>query len=243
MRKTISATIIVAAALLAGCAKDTGRGFGLSLKDGQASWMNGVIRFSVDLDSDEQKEDNPAFEAYVKYQDGSTVHMPIDVYNLGYGASCPMGTSGLYKPEKGFENAEILDKTKEKLVIHLHHKSWDILDARITLDKQVTLYRNSPIMYVIDYYTGPFELLNIAAGLSTARNGTVRKTDNGFIIEYPNGITGMIVMPTAEQLSVKEDAGSVFLKRSVTSDQPLRYYVGLSDKGESYLLEELAKIL
>lgn len=243
MRKTILATIIIAASVLTGCIGETGRGFKLDNKDGQFSWMNGIIRFSVDLDSEQDKEDNPAFEAYVKCQDGKTIHMPIDVYNLGYGASCPMGMTGLYKPEKGFQYADILDKTKEKFVIHLHHKSWDILEARITLDKQITLYTGSPIMSVIDYYTGPFELLNVAAGLSTARNGSVKKTDNGYVIEYPNGITGIIVMPNAEQLTVDVDGRSVFLKKSVTSDQPLRYYVGLSDKGESFLLEELAKIL
>ena len=241
MRNTILA--ILATILITACSNVTGRGFDLDNKDGQVNWMNGTVRFSTRLESEGDEKDNPAFDAYVKYQDGRTIHMPIDVYNLGYGASCPMGTSGLYKPDKGFAYADILDRTKDRLVIHLHHKSWDILDARITLDKQITLYKDSPIMSVIDYYTGPFELLNVAAGLSTAYVGTVKKTHNGYTIEYPYGITGIIVMPDADQLSEDERGGSVFVKKSVANDQPLRYYVGLSDKGESYLLEELTKIL
>jgi hypothetical protein len=36
---------------------------------------------------------------------------------------------------------------------------------------------------------------------------------------------------------------SVFVTKGVTSNEPLRYYVGLSDKGMDYLLEELDKIL
>lgn len=240
MRKALY--ILIAAMLMTACS-DTGRGLGFNRNKGKANWTNGIVRFSANMDSKGQDKDNPAFDAYVKYQDGHTIHMPVDVYGLGYGASCPMGNSGLYKPDQGFESAEILAKTDEKIVVHLHHKSWTVIGARVSFDKQVTLFRDSPIMSVIDYYTGQFELLNVAAGMTTAMVATVEPIDNGYILNYPYGVTGIIVMPGLEQKFHDEILHNVILKKSVTRDEPLRYYVGLSDKGKEFLLDEIDKIL
>ena len=59
----------------------------------------------------------------------------------------------------------------------------------------------------------------------------------------PQGISSIIVMPGVEELSTNETFGTVLLKKAVTSNEPLRYYVGVSDKGADYLLDELNKIL
>ena len=98
-------------------------------------------------------------------------------------------------------------------------------------------------MAVIDYYEGEFELLNIAAGMTTAITGTVKELDNGYSIEYPSGIGSIIIMPQAEEKVFNGSFDRVMLKKAVSSGEPLRYYVGLSDKGIEYLLEELDKIL
>lgn len=240
MRKELY--ILVTAILMTACC-DVGRGLGFNRNNGKANWMNGIVRFSAYMKSDGPDNDNPAFDAYVRFQDGKTIHMPIDIYGLGYGASCPMGSSGLYKPEYGFESAEILSKTDDRIVIHLHHKPWTVVGSRVSFDKQITLFRESPIMSVIDYHTGQFELLNVAAGMTTAMVATVEPIENGYVINYPYGITGIIVMPGLEQKFHDEILHNVILKKSVTRDEPLRYYVGLSDKGKDFLLDEIDKIL
>ena len=98
-------------------------------------------------------------------------------------------------------------------------------------------------MEVIDFYEGAFEMLNVAAGVTTAGKGTVEELGNGYAIEYPNGATSIIIMPEMEEKNYNEDLSSVFVTKGVVPDEPLRYYVGISDKGKEYLLEELDKIL
>ena len=98
-------------------------------------------------------------------------------------------------------------------------------------------------MKVIDYYDGIFELLNIAAGLSSASTGNIKEIDEGFAIEYPHGVTATIIMPGVEEKTKTDAIGSVFVRKAISSGEPLRYYVGISDKGLDYLLDELDKIL
>ena len=42
---------------------------------------------------------------------------------------------------------------------------------------------------------------------------------------------------------VDETFKTVLLRKAVTNDEPVRYYIGLSDKGMDYLLEEVANFL
>ena len=234
--------ILVMATIIGGCS-DVGKDFSLKVTKDGITWMNGVVRFQTESNKQIQHKHNPAFRAYAKLQNGHTVALPDDTYALGFGASCPMGTSGLYKPENGFSQAEILIQTDQKLVIHLHHDPWIIIDQSVTLDKQITLFRNSPIMAVIDYYEGHFDLLNIAAGLTSGNAGKIEELENGYAVKYPNGITAILIMPMANEKTISKPLGSVFTKKAIESGEPLRYYVGISDKGKEYLLEELTKIL
>lgn len=239
MKKTLC--LLSAALLLTGCNLFQNRLEFKTNKD-YVSWENGNLQFYTYRYSEDVKFNLPAFEVFLKYQDGRNIHMPIDGYALGYGASCPLGGLGFYKP-KNLEMAEVLMQTDEKLVVHLRYEPWTIYDEQITLDKQITIYKDSPILSVIDYYTGLFELLNIAAGMTTAFAGTVTEIENGYTIDYPYGVASIIVMPDAEEKYVDETFGTTLLKKGVTSNEALHYYIGLSDKGEAYLLEELDKIL
>ena len=240
MKKTLF--ILVTAAILAGC-NDVGKDFDLKVTKDGITWMNGVVRFQTESNKQRQHKHNPAFQAYAVFQDGHSVAMPSDTYALGFGASCPMGTSGLYKPEKGFSQAEILIQTDKQMVIHLHHDPWVIIDQPVTLDKQITLFRNSPIMAVIDYYEGNFDMLNVAAGLTFGNASKIEELENGFAVEYHNGMTAVLIMPMANEKTANKSLGSVFTKKAVESGEPLRYYVGISDKGKEFLLDELTKIL
>ena len=204
--------------------------------------MNGTIGFQTDMNSNGKRQDNLGFNAYVKCENGRTIQMP-GTDKLGYGASCPLGSSGLYKNDDGYSKAEIMMQTDDKMVIHLSHDQWELYDVPVSFDKQITLFRDSPIMSVIDYYTGAFELLNVAAGINTSGTDMVTELEKGYAIEYPNGVTAIIIMPLLEEKIFNEEIGSVFVSKGITSDEPLRYYVGLSDKGKEYLLEELDKIL
>jgi hypothetical protein len=234
--------LFIAAVTLMGC-RDVGKGFRLEVSKHSISWMNGMIGFTTDRDSKGKRTDYPGFHASVRCSNGRTIQMPSDKYSLGYGASFPMGTSGIYAPMNGYSNAEILIETQDRMVIHLQHDPMTILNVPVTLDKQITLYKDSPIMAVTDYYTGDFELLNIAAGLSAAHGGTVTELDEGYAVEYPDGVTAIIIMPQLEQKKYKELQGCVFVSKGIGSDEPLYYYVGISDKGLEHLLEEVSKIL
>ena len=241
MKKILS--LLTTALLLIGCSPSKG-GFEMKQIKDEISWKNSLIQFRTHTDLDEEGGHYLGFDASLKKEDGKTIHMPIDAYGPGYGASFPLGTLGLYKPDKGIGTTEILSMTDEKMVIHIGYNQWTVVDVPVVLDKQITLFRDSPIMSVIDYYTGHFDLLNVAAGLTTATEGEVSKIENGFVIEYPTyGITAVIVMPGAEQASTDETSGYAFVKKAVADNEPLRYYVGLSDKGKEYLLDELTKIL
>lgn len=234
--------LILAASALIGCS-DVGKGFRLEVSNRSIAWMNGTIGFRTDPDSKGKRVDYPGFKAFVRCSDGRTIEMPYDNYSLGYGASFPMGTSGMYAPKNGYSKAEILIETPDRIVIHLQHDPMTIFNVPITQDKQITLFRDSPIMAVTDYYTGEFDLLNIAAELSTAHVGTVRELDKGYAVEYPNGVTAILIMPELEQKRYKDIQGRAFVSKGIECDEPLHYYVGISDKGEDYLLDELDKIL
>ena len=233
---------LLIAVTLCGCSAP-GTEFGMKVRRNEVIWNNGLLEFRTGMDSKGKRDDNTAFRAYVRNQEGKTVQMPADTVGLGYGASCPMGTSGLYKPGKGISGAEILLQTQESIIIHLRYDNWRVLDAPVSLDKQITLFHDSPIMAVIDYYAGEFELLNVAAGLATADNGKVTGIDNGYAVEYPDGITGIIVMPEADEKTHSRMTGNVMLRKGIGQEQILRYYVGLSGQGLDYLLDKLAEIL
>ena len=233
--------MLLAAATLTGCSK-IGNGFRFRIRDNSVSWTNGTVMFRTDMDSKGKRDDNLAFQAYIKTERGRTIRMPgTDI--LGYGASCPMGTSGLYKNMNGYSLAEILTQSDDRMVIHLHHDPWEMFDEEISFDKQITLFRDSPIMSVIDYYEGIFELLNIAAGLTASDADTVQELEKGYAIEYSNGVTAILIMPEMEKKNNSPLVNSVFVSKGVTNNEPLRYYLGISDKGVDYLLEELDKIL
>ena len=234
--------LLLAVYTFTGCNR-VGSGFNVQTRKNSVSWMNGSVMFQTDMDSKGRKEDNPGFKAYLKCEDGKTVRMPSDSYSLGYGASFPMGTSGMYAPDNGYSQVETLLETDDRVIIHLHHDPWTIFDEPITLDKQITLFSDSPVMAVIDYYTGAFDLLNVAAVLTTAGVGTVKELEKGFSIDYPDGITAIIIMPAMEQKGVDEPDSRVFVSKGITRNEPLHYYVGISDKGLDYLLDELDKIL
>lgn len=241
MRKGIY--LILSAVCIVSCNRFD-RGLNMRVTNNELSWTNGSVVFRTDMDSKQKNQNSPAFQISVKSEKGKLIPFPVDTCAIGYGASCPMGTSGFYKPDKGLAQAEVLIQTDERMVLHLRYNPWNIFDTPITLDKQVSMFRDSPIISVIDFYDGSFELLNIAAGMTTAFEGKVKEITDGYSIQYLNhGITGIIVMPHAEQKTINETLGTVLLKKGVSGKEPLRYYIGISDKGEDYLLEELAKIL
>lgn len=239
MKKTLY--LIILAAICVSCGRSQGQ-LSMKIQKDCISWTNGTIKFTTDRKHEGLNYNAPAFEAYFKGEDGKTTHMPIDQYALGYGASCPMGDIGFYRPSS-LAKAEILSQTDEKLVLHLSYDPWTIYGETIILDKQITIFHDSPVLSVIDYYTGTFRMLNIAAGMTTSGNGTVQDTYKGYTIQYPMGITSLIVMPDADEMLVDETFKTVLLRKAVTNDEPVRYYIGLSDKGMDYLLEEVAKFL
>ena len=206
-----------------------------------AKWGNSMIEFRTDMDSKDKRNDLPTFQAAVRI-DGKLVNLKEDNTALGYGASAPQGTSGLYASPKGCSMAEVLVSTPQQTDMHLHYDDWNVLDAAITLDKQVTIYKDSPIMKVIDYYNGDFDILNIAAGIPIGYKGSVSEIDNGYAVKYIDNITAIIIMPDVEHRITDRGSGNVFLKKEVTVNQPLYYYVGISDKGADYLIDEYLKI-
>jgi len=234
--------IMLMTAALSGCNASSGE-FGMSVRKNMISWNNGKLVFCTEMNPDGRKEYNDVFRASIRTKEGKTIQMPEDRTGLGYGASCPMGISGLYKPENGLSSAEILQQTKERIIIHLKYNKWKILDTPVTLDKQITLFHDSPIMAVIDYYEGDFELLNVAAGLTSYGALDISETENGYILTYPDSITGIIVMPDADERTKNRELDNVLLRKGIENGQIMHYYVGLSDQGMDYLLEKLAEIL
>ncbi|MBP5347816.1 MAG: DUF4861 family protein [Bacteroidaceae bacterium] len=234
-------TIIVSMLILSACGNNAGN---LKFKTTKkaAVWSNSLVEFRTDMDSNDKRNDLPTFQASVMLN-GKKEELKQDNTALGYGASAPQGMSGLYAPPRGATSAQILSMTPEQLVVHLHYDKWNILETGVALDKQVTLYSGNPVMKVIDYYIGDFDLLNVSAGLPIGYNGSVSKIENGYSILYNNGISAIIIMPEVENMTVDKGSGNVFLKKQIMPNQPLYYYVGLSEQGTDFLLEQLAKIM
>ena len=233
--------IILSAILIVGCHQNQD-GLEFKVKGNQVCWKNRYLEFRLDMDSKGKKTDSQAIQAGIRDSKGKTRFLTVDPEGLGFGGSSPMGLSGLYKPDKGVAQAELLDRTQDKLVLHLRYDPWDILDEPVSLDKQITIYRDSPVMDVIDMYTGDYELLNIAAALAILPDSRITPIENGFSIDYSDGITAVIIMPGADQKS-SDTGNQVILKKSVATRKTLRYLVGISDKGKEFLIEELTKIL
>ena len=243
MKKALS--LLLALIVLTGCrtASDNS-GLGMRISKKEVSWKNSIIEFSALRENNGFAGQNPAVRVKMKYQDGKRINMPIDDTGLGYGSSFPRGTLGFYKPDQGLAKAEILSKTADKMTILLSYNKWTIYDEPVSLDKQITLFRDTPLMEVYDYYEGNFELLNVAAGLTTALVGKITEIDKGFSIYYPPyDVTSVIIMPDANGTVVNESFGEAMLTKEVVSGQPIHYFVGISDKGLDYLLEELTKIM
>ena len=80
--------------ILADCS-DRDKGFGLKVSKDLISWTNGSVRFEAEKKTSGKRNPNPAFQLYIRDQHGKEIQMPFDTYALGYGASCPMGNSGL----------------------------------------------------------------------------------------------------------------------------------------------------
>lgn len=233
--------MILAVSTLAGCSQ-VGNGFKFHVRNGKVSWMNGTIGFRTDMASNGRRQDNLGFNAYIKDRDGRTIPMPgTDV--LGYGASSPLGTSGLYKNKDGYSKAELMMQTDDRMIIHLRHDTWELFDTPVSFDKQITLFHDSPIMAVIDYYNGDFDLLNVAAGIKTEGMETLSELEKGYAVTYRDNVTAIIIMPDLEEKRYNEASGSVFVSKGITADEPLRYYIGLSDRGTDYLLDKLSEIL
>lgn len=216
--------------------------FRMKSQKGKVTWENSVIGFSTPMESEQGKEYNPAFQAFVKTDEGKRIIMAEDKTGLGYGASSPMGISGLYKPQNSLTKAEILSNTSEQLIIHLSYDYWEILGSEVKLDKQITLYKNSPIMAVIDYYEGGYELLNVAAGIALGKEDNIAEIEDGYSINYSNGMTGIIIMPDADGKQINSINGNAILKKGIEQEQILRYYIGLSNKGSDYLLERFDEL-
>ena len=50
-------------------------------------------------------------------------------------------------------------------------------------------------------------------------------------------------MPQSDEKTVDDTFMQVLTGKKVTDNEPLRYYICISDKGEEYLLEKIANIL
>lgn len=239
MKKILNVTVFLL--LFCSCGNNNGSP-DLKVTKKTAVWKNSLIEFRTDRDSNGKRNDLPTFQVAVNIN-GKMTGLKQDNTALGYGASAPQGTSGLYASPKGFSSVQLLSRTPDRMDIHLGYDKWYVLDTQVALDKQVSIFNNNPVIKVIDFYSGDFDLLNVSAGMPIGYNGSVSETDNGYIIKYSNGVTAVIVMPNVEQMVVEKGSGNVFLKKEIAADEPLYYYIGFSDQGSDYLLEQLAKIM
>lgn len=239
MKQLLSYTAIIL--LLTACGSKTNGNLYLKTTGKTARWGNSMIEFRTDMDSKDKRNDLTTFQAAVRIN-GKLVNLKEDNTALGYGASAPQGTSGLYASPKGCSMTEILVETPQQTDIRLHYDNWYVIDAAVSLDKQIIIYKDNPIMKVMDFYDGEFDILNIAAGMPIGYKGTVSEIENGYAVKYIDSITAIIIMPDVEHKITDRGSGNVFLKKEVTANQPLCYYIGISDKGVDYLVDEYLKI-
>jgi len=238
--KRIATIAIAAAALLAVSCKPKSPAWEVNatLQDGVFTWSNDIVSYSVNVqDPLSQGRPTCGISAKVKDQEGNMHTLESDQF-LGYGASAPVGISGFYLPERPCRNAEVIRRTPDQIIIHLAYDGWQIDEAQITLDKQITLSVGSPIMKVIDYYNGPFEKLNVAIGLPAENIFSQTSTGSSIISSDANGITTILSMPQADSKPI-ESAGHMLLRHEVSGGEALYYYVGISADGPDLFLEEI----
>lgn len=206
------------------------------LENGIFSWSNDIVEYSVYV-QDPANDGRPkcGISAKVRNQEGNLIELASDSL-LGYGASAPVGTSGIYLPDRPCSTAEVLMRTPDQITVHLAYDIWKIDEAEITLDKQITLTAGSPVMKVIDCWNGPFEKLNVAIGMPSSQVYSRLTSDHTVLFSDSNGTTSILSMPESNG-NVHQIAGYLMLRHEVASGEALYYYAGVSADGPDKFLD------
>lgn len=168
--------------------------------------------------------------------------------SLGGGASSPYVDGQLVFPATNYRSFEILEQGPDKVVFVLHYPEWQAGEAKVSLDKKVTVSADQYFTKVEDCYTfSGAESLPIAAGifrhpsqgtiaeeLSLADRYAIWEQASDQSIEPEDGMLGVAVYaPGAESVLVTEDGAHGLCVRNVKSGETFTYYFGSCwSKGE-----------
>jgi len=213
--------------LLAACGNSSREQFSINIrvKKNSFSWRNSCVTFQAGTDM-------PAFRAWVT---GDKKASKADVYGLGFGASAPMGIEGLYYPS-GYSSAELLMRTPEMATLVIHYPEWEVQDVLVQLDKQITIYRDCPVIQVIDFYSGGFDALNVAAGLPL-KGYRADAGERSITVTATDGTTASIYMPEADETRAEGPDGHAVIRHMIRRGEPLYYYIGVGRESPERLLQ------
>lgn len=86
--------------------------------------------------------------------------------SLGAGASAPIVDGLFHFPTTNYRDWEIVSENPTKVVFALIYPAWNVNGNSVSLRKEITVETGSNFCQVTDYYSGDFETLTIAAGIT-----------------------------------------------------------------------------
>lgn len=183
---------VLAAALLCGCGNSTTEKKVMARyvpeRMDDFVWENNLVCYRAYGPALEGNPTSPGFDLWVKLpgklvadewykgamENGDYYHHDHggkDCYkvavSLGAGASAPLVDGKLVYPDHNYKSWEILSETDDRVVFVLSYGPWPLGEGNISLEKKITVEKDSYFCKAEDTYSGDFDSVTIAAGIFT----------------------------------------------------------------------------
>lgn len=178
-----------------------------------------------------QKDEN-----YYHHDHGGKDCYKVSV-SLGGGASAPYVDGRLCYPVTNYRSWEIVSESDDEISFILHYPAWDVNGVQVSLDKKITVTKDSYFCTAEDVYNGDFESLTIAAGVFIHEEGYSFVSDDRFAVwehasdqsvEPEDGMLGVAVyMPYADEVKKLEgEKPHIVALKTVKPGESLTYHFG-----------------
>ncbi len=252
----------LAAALLCGCQNGTSEKKVMARyvpeRMDDFVWENNLVCYRAYGPALEGNPTSPGFDLWVKLpgklvadewykgalQDADYYHHDHggkDCYkvavSLGAGASAPLVDGKLVYPDHNYRSWEILSESDDQVVFVLRYDAWPLGEGSISLDKKITVDKDTYFCKAEDTYSGDFDSVTVAAGIFTHEvEDSLVLPDRIAIWEHPSdtsvepeeSMVGVAVhMPEAEaSVRVEGVRPHLVCTRTIRPGETLTYWFG-----------------
>lgn len=149
---------------------------------------------------------------------------------LGAGAFAPIsGDSVIFG--NNFISSRILDNGPIRITFELDYAPFDVNGTVVTEKRTISLDANSNMNRVTELFTGDFNTIKAASGITTRNNPNEKTETSPYYMAYTepeeskNGITYIAVI-TSDTSTVIRNKNHILKPTTITSNTPYSYYTG-----------------